>query len=63
MGATLTPNEIEVLALLRDKTRPARVPKLADEIVEHVVALTLSEPRVRQHAGLAASWWGLLASA
>ncbi len=29
--------------LLRDKTRPARVPKLADEIVERVVALTLSE--------------------
>ena len=30
--------------LLRDKTRPARVPKLADDIVERVVSLTLSEP-------------------
>jgi transposase len=30
--------------LLRDKTRPARVPKLADEVAERIVALTLGEP-------------------
>src|ERR1700712_67884 len=30
--------------LLRDKTRPARVPKLADDIAERIVALTLAEP-------------------
>jgi transposase len=30
--------------LLRDKTRPARVPKLADEIAERIVTLTLGEP-------------------
>jgi transposase len=30
--------------LLRDKTRPARVPKLADHVAERIVALTLSEP-------------------
>src|SRR5277367_3624197 len=30
--------------LLRDKTRPARVPKLADDVAERIVALTLAEP-------------------
>jgi len=30
--------------LLRDKTRPARVPKLADEVAGRLVALTLAEP-------------------
>ena len=30
--------------LLRDKTRPSRVPRLAEEIAERIVALTLSEP-------------------
>ena len=30
--------------LLRDKIRPARVPKLADQVAERIVALTLSEP-------------------
>jgi transposase len=30
-----------VAGLLRDKTRPSRVPKLADEVAERVVALTL----------------------
>jgi len=30
--------------LLRDKTRPARVPRLADEVAERIVALTLGEP-------------------
>ncbi len=30
--------------LLRDKTRPARVPKLADEVAERIVTLTLGEP-------------------
>jgi hypothetical protein len=29
---------------LRDKTRPARVPRLADEVAERIVALTLREP-------------------
>ncbi len=33
-----------VAGLLRDKTRPARVPKLADEVAERVVTLTLGEP-------------------
>jgi transposase len=36
--------EAGVEGLLRDKTRPARVPKLADEVAERIVALTLSEP-------------------
>jgi transposase len=31
-------------SLLRNKTRPARVPKLADEVAERIVALALSEP-------------------
>src|ERR1700730_15668629 len=30
--------------LLRDKTRPGRVPKLADEVAERIVALTLVAP-------------------
>jgi hypothetical protein len=30
--------------LLRDKTRPARIPSLGWEIVERVIALTQSEP-------------------
>ena len=30
--------------LLRDKTRPARVRRLADEVAERIVALTLGEP-------------------
>jgi hypothetical protein len=30
--------------LLRDMTRPPRIPKLADEVAERIVALTLSEP-------------------
>jgi transposase len=29
---------------LRDKTRPARVPKLADDVAERIVALTLAQP-------------------
>ena len=33
-----------VQSLLHDKTRPARVPKLADEVAERIVALTLGEP-------------------
>jgi transposase len=33
-----------VAGLLRDKTRPARIAKLADEVAERVVALTLGEP-------------------
>jgi transposase len=42
-----------VEGLLRDKTRPARVPKLADEVAERIVALTLSEP-----PGEVAHWTG-----
>ena len=30
--------------LLRDKTRPSRIPPLGPEVAEHVVALTLEEP-------------------
>ena len=30
--------------LLRDKTRPARVPKIADEIAQRIVAMTLGNP-------------------
>jgi hypothetical protein len=30
--------------LLRDKTRPARVPRLPDEVAERIVSLTLGEP-------------------
>jgi len=37
-----------VHGLLRDKTRPARVPKLADEVAERIVALTLGEPPDRR---------------
>lgn len=33
-----------VAGLLRDKTRPARVKKLGDEVAERIVALTLGEP-------------------
>src|SRR5271155_3956480 len=33
-----------VSGLLRDRTRPARVPKLADDVAERIVALTLGEP-------------------
>ena len=31
-------------ALLRDKTRPSRIPPLGPEVAERVVALTLSDP-------------------
>ena len=30
--------------LLRDKARPARVPKLTDDVAERIVTLTLDEP-------------------
>src|ERR1700742_3352326 len=30
--------------LLRDKTRPSRVPPLGAEVADHVVALTLTDP-------------------
>jgi len=42
-----------VEGLLRDKTRPSRVPPLADAVVEQVVALTLGEP-----PGEATHWTG-----
>ena len=32
--------------LLRDKTRPARVPDLADEVAERIVALAWARPPV-----------------
>jgi hypothetical protein len=33
--------------LLRDKIQAAWVPKLAEQVAERIVALTLSEPRAR----------------
>src|SRR3974377_1124752 len=36
--------EAGVEGLLRDKTRPARVPKLPDEVAERIVALPLGGP-------------------
>lgn len=36
--------EAGVEGLLRDKTRPPRIPKLADEVADRIVALTLGEP-------------------
>jgi len=42
-----------VEGLLRDKTRPSRVPPLANAVVEQVVALTLGEP-----PGEATHWTG-----
>jgi transposase len=42
-----------IAGLLRDKTRPARVPKLANEVAERVVGLTLGEP-----PGEATQWTG-----
>jgi transposase len=36
--------EAGVEGLLRDKTRPSRIPKLGPEVAERVVALTLAEP-------------------
>ena len=33
-----------VAGLLRDKTRPSRIPPLAAEVAERVVALTLTDP-------------------
>src|ERR671919_141758 len=40
-------------ALLRDKTRPSRVPALASEVVERVIALTQTDP-----PGEATHWRG-----
>ena len=36
--------EAGVDGLLRDKTRPSRIPRLGPEVVERVVALTLTDP-------------------
>ena len=36
--------EAGVEGLLRDKTRPPRIPKLADEVADRIIALTLGEP-------------------
>ena len=41
--------------LLRDKTRPSRIPPLGPEVAERVVALTLSEPaEATLHSSIAA---------
>ena len=32
------------IGLLRDKTRPARIARLTDDVAERIVALTLGEP-------------------
>ena len=44
--------------LLRDKTRPSRVPPLAAEVVERVAALTLTEP-----PGETTHWTGAMMAA
>src|SRR5215218_9264117 len=41
--------------LLRDKTRPSRIPPLGDELAERIVALTLSDP-----PGEATHWTGAM---
>jgi transposase len=38
--------------LLRDKTRPARIARLTDDVAEHIVALTLANRRARPPTGL-----------
>ena len=38
-------------ALLRDKTRPSRIPPLGPEMAERVVALTLSDPPAEAPTG------------
>ncbi len=37
--------------LLRDKTRPSRIPRLGPEVAERVVALTLAARRPRRRTG------------
>ena len=37
--------------LLRDKTRPSRIPPLGAEVAERVVALTLGDPPARRPIG------------
>ena len=37
--------------LLRDKTRPSRIPPLGPEVAEHVVALTLADRPARPRNG------------
>ena len=44
-----------VEGLLRDKTRPSRIPPLGDELAERIVALTLSDP-----PGEATHWTGAM---
>ena len=48
--------EAGVDGLLRDKTRPARIPRLAGELVERVVARTLGRHRARRPTGRCAPW-------
>ena len=38
--------------LLRDKTRPSRIPPLRSDIAERVVALTRTDPPVEATTGL-----------
>ena len=38
--------------LLRDKTRPSRIPSLGSDIAEHVVSLSRTDPPSRRPTGL-----------
>ena len=49
--------------LLRDKTRPSRIPPLGPEIAERVVALTLADPSARPPPGRPPPWQGPAGSA
>ena len=43
-GRSASPKRATTVGLLRDKTRPSRIPPLGPEVAERVVALTLSDP-------------------
>src|SRR5690242_274374 len=45
-----------VSGLMRDKTRPSRIPPLSTEVEQHVVARTLEDPRVRRRTGQPLRW-------
>jgi hypothetical protein len=40
-----------VYGLMRDKTRPSRIPPLSTEVEQHVVARTLEDPWSAARAG------------
>src|SRR5215204_5345787 len=48
--------EAGVDGLLRDKTRPSRVPPLGQEVIDKVVALTATEPQERRRTGRPPPW-------